>query len=122
MTKDEFYNLWPMNEDFCPKEQHLVVKLRDIGFSWDQINSVFTIMTKGSYSDEWNIANSDSRKLEAISGLYRTLDRYEERLAKMRRGDFKDRVEIGLSINEEIDSILGCIDITNREIKKLEEA
>ena len=122
MTKDEFYNLWPMNEDWCPKEQHLVVKLRDIGFSWDQIDSVFTIMTKGSFSDQWNIANFDSQKLEARYGLYRELDRYEARLAKMRRGDFKDRVEIGLSINEEIDSILGCIDIINRDIKKLEEA
>jgi hypothetical protein len=60
MTKDEFYNLWPMNEMMIqPKEQHLVVKLRDIGFSWDQIDSVLTIMDKGSFSEYWNI-----RKLE----------------------------------------------------------
>ena len=122
MTKDEFYNLWPMNEDFCPKEQHLVVKLRDDGFSWDQIDSVFTIMTKGSYSDEWNIKNLDDQRSEARFGLLRSLDHYEERLAKLRRGDFKDRVEIGLTINEEIDNILSYIDIINRDIKKLEEA
>ena len=60
MTKDEFYNLWPMNEMMGQaKEQHLVVKLRDSGFSWKQIDSILTIMDKGTYSEYWNI-----RKLE----------------------------------------------------------
>ena len=56
MTKDEFYNLWPMNEMMGQaKEQHLVVKLRDSGFSWAQIDTVFYHMDQGTYSRYWNI-------------------------------------------------------------------
>jgi len=65
MTKDRFYDRWPMNEMMVrPKEQHLVSKLKDSGFSWKQIDSILTLMDQGSYSELWNI-----RKSKATNGV-----------------------------------------------------
>jgi hypothetical protein len=56
MTQDQFYKQWPIER--ATKEGRLIADLREQGFSWAQIDTVFASMTypQTPYAGQWRLA------------------------------------------------------------------
>ena len=56
MTQDQFYKQWPCT--VVTKEGRLIRDLREQGFSWAQIDTVFASMTypQTPYAGQWRLA------------------------------------------------------------------
>lgn len=64
MTQDQFYEIWDF--DVVCKEVHLVKDLRERGFTWEQLDSIFLAMIYPytPYADEWNIVDVNNKQIE----------------------------------------------------------